>query len=85
MVVIALFALVVWRAPGNFDADTGVDGAPQPVAYAADTFLPIVDLGEASRWLATGWVEWVEWGVILVGWALTTIFVAGFTRVVRSQ
>jgi hypothetical protein len=85
MVVIALFALVVWRAPGNFVADAGVDGAPQPVAYAADTFLPIVDLGEASRWLATGWVEWVEWGVILVGWALTTIFVAGFTRVVRSE
>jgi hypothetical protein len=85
MVVIALFALVVWRAPGNFDADPGVHGAPQPVAYAADTFLPIVDLGEASRWLATGWVAWVDWGVILVGWALTTIFVAGFTRVVRSE
>ena len=67
MVVIALFALVVWRAPGNFDADPGVHGAPQPVAYAADTFLPIVDLGEASRWLATGWVDWVEWGVILSG------------------
>ena len=84
IVVIALFALVVWRAPGNFDADPGVEGAPQPIAYAADTFLPIVDLGEASRWLANGWVEWMEWVVILVGWALTTIFVAGFTRVVRS-
>ena len=82
--VIALFALVVWRAPEHFVPDAGVEGAPQPVAYAADTFLPIVDLGEASRWLANGWVAWVEWSVILVGWALTTIFVAGFTRLVRS-
>jgi hypothetical protein len=24
------------------------------------------------------------WEVILLGWALTTIFVAGFTRIVRS-
>ena len=84
MVVIALFALVVWRAPENFDPDAGVHGAPQPVAYAPHV-PAIVDLGEANRWLATGWVEWVEWGVILVGWALTTIFVAGFTRVVRSE
>jgi hypothetical protein len=28
-------------------------------------------------------VRWVEWAVILLGWALTTIFVAGFTRIVR--
>ena len=82
--VIALFALVVWRVPEHFVPDAGVSGAPQPVAYAVDTFLPIVDLGEASRWLANGWVAWAEWGVVLIGWALTTIFVAGFTRVVRS-
>jgi hypothetical protein len=82
--VIALFALVVWLTPEHFTAATGVEDEPQPVAYAADTFLPIVDLGQASRWLATGWVAWVDWGVILLGWALTTIFVAGFTRLVRS-
>jgi hypothetical protein len=57
----------------------------QPVAYAADTFLPIVDLGQQVDFTPTGWVRWVDWSVILLGWALTTIFVAGFTRIVRSE
>ena len=61
-VAIALFAVVVWRSPEHFQPDAGVEGAPQPVAYAADTFLPIVDLGEASRWVPNGWVAWLEWG-----------------------
>ena len=83
--IITVFALVVWQWSGMFVAETeDLAGSPQPVAYAADTFLPIVDLGEAKDWKPTGWVRWVEWSVILFGWALTTIFVAGFTRIVRS-
>jgi hypothetical protein len=61
-----------------------VSGSPNLLVYAADTFLPIVDLGEAAQWSAVGWLQWTEWLAILLGWALTTIFVAGFTRVVRS-
>jgi hypothetical protein len=34
--------------------------------------------------MPTGWVRSVDWSVILLGWALSTIFVAGFTRIVRS-
>jgi hypothetical protein len=83
--IIAVFALVVWQWSGMFVAETeSLTGSPQPVAYAADTFLPIVDLGEAGDWMPTGWVRWVDWTVILLGWALSTIFVAGFTRIVRS-
>ena len=69
---------------GMFVPEQGVTGSPQPVAYAADTFLPIVDLGQADDWMPTGWVRWVDWSVILLGWALSTIFVAGFTRIVRT-
>ena len=83
--IVAAFALVVWQWSGMFVPETeGLTGSPQPVAYAADTFLPIVDLGEAGDWMPTGWVRWVDWSVILSGWALSTIFVAGFTRIVRS-
>ena len=57
----------------------------QPVAYATDTFLPIINLYQADDWTATGWVRWVDWSVILLGWALTTLFVAGFTRIARSD
>ena len=84
--IIAAFALVVWHWPGMFHPEKqGVTGSPQPVAYAADVFLPIVDLGQADDWTPVGWLRWVEWSVILLGWSLTTIFVAGFTRIVRSE
>ena len=83
--IIAVFAVVVWLWSGMFVPEAeGVTGSPQPVAYAVDAFFPIVDLGEAGDWMPTGWIRWVDWSVILAGWALTTLFVAGFTRIVRS-
>jgi carbonic anhydrase/acetyltransferase-like protein (isoleucine patch superfamily) len=81
--VIALFTLALSVGP-SLVPEPSVTGSPNLVVYAADTFLPIVDLGEAARWSPVGWLEWIEWLVILLGWALTTIFVAGFTRIVRS-
>jgi hypothetical protein len=83
--IVAAFAVVVWHWSQMFDPDQGVTGSPQPVAYAADTFLPIIDLGQADSWMPTGGLRWVEWLVILLGWTLSTIFVAGFTRAVRSE
>jgi hypothetical protein len=83
--VIGAFAIVVSEAgPGHFTPAKGVTGSPQPVVYAADKFLPIIDFGQASRWTANGWVSWIEWTVILLGWILSTIVVAGFTRIVRT-
>ena len=86
LVIVVPFALLVWRAPASTFVPTGdgADGSPQPLAYSLDTFLPIVDLGEADQWTVTGGLRWVAWAVILLGWALSTIFVAGFTRIVRS-
>jgi hypothetical protein len=83
--IIAAFTLVVWHWSGMFVPESqGLTGSPQPVAYAADTFLPIIDLGQADDWMPTGSLRWVEWSVILLGWSLSTIFVAGFTRIVRE-
>jgi hypothetical protein len=83
--IVAAFALVVSGWSGMFARKQGVTGSPQPVAYAADTFLPVVDLDQTDRWVPTGWMRWTEWIVILLGWSLTTIFVAGFTRIVRTE
>jgi hypothetical protein len=83
--IVALFALAVWLGSETFVAEgSAASGSPEPLVYAADTFLPVVDFGEAERWRPTGWLRWAEWLVILLGWALTTIFVAGFTRIVRT-
>jgi hypothetical protein len=82
--IVVAFALVVSLNSDRFVPVQEGSDSPQPFAYAGDTFLPIVDLGEAERWTPTDWMRWVVWIVILLGWALSTIFVAGFTRVVRS-
>lgn len=82
--VVAAFATVVWRAPEHFvPAKAGIEGHPQPLLYALDIFLPVVDF-VGSSWRTTGWATWMTFSVVLLGWALTTLFVAGFTRVVRT-
>lgn len=83
--IVAAFAVVVWNWSELFvPAGEGVAGSPQPVAYSIDTLLPFINLGQADDWVPTGWVRWVTWSVILLGWSLSTLFVAGFTRIVRS-
>jgi len=83
-VVISAFAVIVWKSSEHFEpAKTGVGTRPQPILYAIDVFLPIVDVFQ-SDWRATGWASWVTFVVVLLGWALTTLFVAGFTRIVRT-
>jgi hypothetical protein len=83
--IVILFALGVWHWSEMFVPENdGVTGAPQPVAYAADVFLPIIDFGQAGNWAPSDWIRWVEWSVIVLGWSLSTLFVAGFTRIARS-
>lgn len=83
--IVAAFALVVWHWPNLLMPEKDVKGSPQPVAYSTDAFFPIIDLEQTKRWTPVGWMRWAEWTVILLGWALTTIFVAGFTRIVRTE
>jgi hypothetical protein len=86
LAIVASFVVVVWHwSEMFFPEKQRVADSPQPVAYAAETFLPIIDLGQADDWMPTGWLRWVEWSIILLGWSLSTIFVAGFTRIVRSE
>lgn len=54
------------------------------VAYSVDVFLPIGDFRVASEWRASGWLEVARFIVTLLGWALGTLFITGFTKVVRA-
>ena len=88
LLVILIFAFLIALAPDLFTVTNGKQSisasSPQPLIYAADAFLPVIDFGEASTWKPTSWMRWAEWIVILLGWTLTTLFVAGFTRIVRD-
>ena len=89
--IIAAFAIIVAANSAKFVPERSPTPAghatpdhAEAVGYSVDTFLPIVDLGQANLWAPTGWVQWLEWLVVLAGWALSALFVAGFTRIVRT-
>jgi adhesin HecA-like repeat protein len=56
-----------------------------PLTYALDLLLPIVNLGQEGAWIPRRWAEWWTWGLVLVGWVLTTAVVAGLTGVLKRD
>jgi hypothetical protein len=73
----------------------------QAFAYSLDTFLPIVDLNQKGYWLPNanhgdnvipgvrfrwgGLLRIYFWVHIIFGWILTTLWVAGFTGIIRRR
>ncbi|WP_157017469.1 hypothetical protein [Cryptosporangium arvum] len=52
----------------------------QPVAYALDLILPILDLGQERAFTPVGPTRWVAWAAVPAGWLLATTVIAGITR-----
>lgn len=52
----------------------------QPVAYALDLILPILDLGQEKAFIPVGVTQWIAWASALTGWLLATAVIAGITR-----
>lgn len=88
------------------DGDAGVTSSEctsrypcfQPFFYAVDTVVPIVDLGQRSRWSpdvsARGSLPFVDdgrrlalatWLTTILGWFFATLIVAGFSNVIRRE
>jgi hypothetical protein len=59
-----------------------------PVLYAVDTVIPIVDLKQRSTWYPSrdtgSWLEWWLSLATLLGWLTSTVFALSFTRLGRS-
>jgi hypothetical protein len=53
----------------------------QPVLYAADLVIPIVNLGQSDAWAPAGASQWIAAALTALGWILATAAVAGITRV----
>jgi len=47
--------------------------------------LPIIDLGQQDSWQPTGIALYVYWVLIIVGWVLTSAFVAGITGIFKRD
>jgi hypothetical protein len=101
----ALFSPVsegVYRDPAYIETGQTPNGYQtfNAFVYSVDSFLPIIDLHQESKWLpnptrkskfagreiAGGMLTRIYlWIHIVAGWALTTLTVAGFTGVIRKE
>lgn len=52
----------------------------QPVAFALDLVLPILDLGQEQSFIPSSETAWVAWTGAIAGWLLATTIIAGLTR-----
>ncbi|PWG09325.1 oxidoreductase [Streptomyces sp. V2] len=56
-----------------------------PVLFALDLLLPVIDLGQAGQWRLEGAWQWSAAVMILLGWILATTVAAGATRLLRRD
>jgi hypothetical protein len=60
-----------------------------PAGYAVDTVIPIINVHQAQYWGPDGNAPWAwvtgTWIATALGWALSTLLVAGCTGLVRQQ
>ncbi len=69
------------------------DGYPRfhALIYALDVMLPIVDFAQESHWRpknvesGINWLRWYNRFHLAFGWFLSTIFVLGFTGLIRDK
>jgi hypothetical protein len=95
LALIAALGLFFALGPNHANAITSVDGLPRsefnPFLYAADTVLPVVDLGESDSWRADPSQPWgsvyraTAVAAIVAGWILSTAIVAALARLARSE
>ncbi len=57
----------------------------QPLIYALDTLLPVVNLHQQENWIPRGLAQWWAWLSILAGWVLTTAVVAALTGLIKKD
>jgi hypothetical protein len=61
-----------------------------PIGYAIDTVIPLINVHQADYWRPNGsapfgwFYVFVTWTGIVLGWALATLTVAGYTGLVRN-
>ncbi len=56
-----------------------------PVLYAADLLLPVVNFGQRALWVPRDQAVWFVAACMLLGWALALVVVAGLTGVFKRE
>ena len=63
-----------------------------PVIYAIDSFVPLVNLHQEPNWIphpkSEGWASFARlylWLHIAIGWVITAVFAASVTNMVKKD
>jgi hypothetical protein len=88
---LAVAWLVLFAALGGtwfaFNPPQPVDDGQHPVfnawIFAADTLLPIINLGQDGYWRLEGASQWISTALVALGWILATTAAAGAARVLK--
>ncbi|MGH3936411.1 MAG: hypothetical protein ACRDS1_15775, partial [Pseudonocardiaceae bacterium] len=65
--------------------DSGQHPSWQPIIYAVDLLIPVVNLGQDGLWRTSGASAWVAGGLTAIGWLLLTTATAGVTRILTRR
>jgi hypothetical protein len=63
--------------------DNGQNPVFNPWLFAADTLLPIVNLGQDGYWRLDGASQWIASALVAAGWILATTAAAGAARILK--
>ncbi|WP_192809973.1 hypothetical protein [Actinomadura rudentiformis] len=56
-----------------------------PVSYALDLLLPLVDLNQERAYDPVGLYQWFSYALIAAGWILVTVIAAAVARVLARR
>lgn len=56
-----------------------------PILYAVDATIPVLDVGQQRAWAATGWLRWLSLGLTIAGYALVTAVIAAATGLLNRD
>ncbi|WP_028934303.1 hypothetical protein [Pseudonocardia spinosispora] len=65
--------------------DSGQNPVWNPWLYAADTLIPIINLGADGYWRAQGASQWISSSLVVVGWILASTAASGAARVLKRS
>ena len=71
--------------PAHMHSAAPVVPSFQPIIYALDVMLPIVNLGQQQAWIPQGPALACSWLLTGTGWILTTAVVAGLTNALKRD
>lgn len=84
---LAIAGTIVFRHayPAHMVAISSTPMPFNPIIYAVDVLLPIVDLGQQTSWQPRGPALDFYWALIALGWILTSALVAGLTGIFKQD